>query len=139
MPVDSLTNPDPLLPIAKAIAELINSKPRSPTVEEIRAVLCDGYAAAVTERECGCNTTVQRHYRQRVVSSPGSSVTAQDLYDDYCDWCELKGKEALPMPTYSREFKTLGVRKVKIGGRIRYFHVELRAVLERAEDIRTRA
>jgi hypothetical protein len=80
------------------------------------------------------DSDIQRHYRQRVVSSPGSSVTAQDLYDDYCDWCEAEGKEPLPMPTYSREFKTLGVRKDKIGGRIRYFDVELRTVLERAED-----
>ncbi len=78
------------------------------------------------------DSDIQRHYRQRVVSAPGSSVTAQDLYDDYCDWCEEEGKEALPMPTYSREFKTLGVRKDKLGGRIRYFDVELKTVLERA-------
>jgi hypothetical protein len=78
------------------------------------------------------DSDIQRHYRQRVVSSPGSNVTAQDLYDDYCDWCEEEGKEALPMPTYSREFKTLGVRKDKLGGRIRYFDVELKAALERA-------
>jgi hypothetical protein len=85
------------------------------------------------------DSDIQRHYRQRVVSSPGSSVTAQDLYDDYCDWCEAEGKEPLPMPTYSREFKSLGVRKDKIGGRIRYFDVELRSALERAEDAMQRA
>jgi hypothetical protein len=86
------------------------------------------------------DSDIQRHYRQRVVSSPGSNVTAQDLYDDYCDWCEAEGKEALPMPTYSREFKTLGVRKDKVGGRIRYFDVELKAALERAADkVRTPA
>jgi hypothetical protein len=80
------------------------------------------------------DSDIQRHYRQRVVSSPGSNITAQDLYDDYCDWCEEEGREALPMPTYSREFKTLGVRKDKMGGRIRYFDVELRAALRRAEE-----
>jgi hypothetical protein len=85
------------------------------------------------------DSDIQRHYRQRVVSSPGSSVTAQDLYDDYCYWCEAEGKEPLPMPTYSREFKSLGVRKDKIGGRIRYFDVELRSALERAEDAVQRA
>jgi len=79
------------------------------------------------------DSDIQRHYRQRVVSAPGSSVTAQDLYDDYCNWCEEEGKEALPMPTYSREFKSLGVRKDKLGGRIRYFDVGLRSVLEREE------
>lgn len=80
------------------------------------------------------DSDIQRHYRQRVVRSRGSSVSIRDLYDDYCDWCEAEGKEPLPMPTYSREFKTLGVRKDKIGGRIRYFDVELRTALERAED-----
>jgi hypothetical protein len=80
------------------------------------------------------DSDIQRHYRQRVVSAPGSSVTAQDLYDDYCDWCEEEHKEALPMPTYSREFKTLGVRKDKMAGRIRYFDVALRSMLEREED-----
>jgi hypothetical protein len=79
------------------------------------------------------DSDIQRHYRQRVVSAPGSSVTAQDLYDDYCNWCEEEGKEALPMPTYSREFKSLGVRKDKLGGRIRYFDVGLRAAEERKE------
>jgi hypothetical protein len=80
------------------------------------------------------DSDIQRHYRQRVVSLPGSSVTAQDLYDDYCNWCEEEGKEALPMPTYSREFKSLGVRKDKIGGRIRYFDIGLRTTLGHEED-----
>lgn len=37
--------PDTLLLIADAIAELINSKPRSPSREEVQAVLCGGYFA----------------------------------------------------------------------------------------------
>jgi hypothetical protein len=80
------------------------------------------------------DSDIQRHYRRRVVSSPGSNITAQDLYDDYCDWCEEEGREALPMPTYSREFKALGVRKDKMGGRIRYFDVELKAAIRRAAE-----
>jgi hypothetical protein len=35
--------PDILLPIANAITELINSKPRSPSREEVQAVLRGGY------------------------------------------------------------------------------------------------
>jgi hypothetical protein len=138
--------------IAEAITKLINSKPRSPTIEEIKAVLRDAVAPVPEKETRICEhansrysgrvpsgSDIQRHYRQRVVSSPGSSVTAQDLYDDYCYWCEAEGKEPLPMPTYSREFKSLGIRKDKIGGRIRYFDVELRSALERAEDAVQRA
>jgi hypothetical protein len=35
--------PDCLLLIAKAMSELINSKPRSPSTEEVQAVLRGGY------------------------------------------------------------------------------------------------
>ena len=49
--------------------------------------------------------------RERLTSSPGSSISAQDLYDDYCDWCLVQGRHALAMPVYCRELKTLGVRK----------------------------
>jgi hypothetical protein len=44
------TNPDPLLLIAQAIAELINSRPRTPTVEEVSSVYRDGYLAALARR-----------------------------------------------------------------------------------------
>jgi hypothetical protein len=80
------------------------------------------------------DSTVQRYYRRKVVSAAGSSVTAQDLYNDYCNWCEDVGKEACAMPTFCREFKTLGVRKEKIAGRIRYFDIALRPEREREEE-----
>ena len=38
------------------------------------------------------------------------------------------------MPTFSREFRALGVRKEKIGGRVRYFDVALRSEQEAAND-----
>ena len=44
------TNPDPLLLISQAIAELINSRPRTPTVEEVTSVYRDGYRAALARR-----------------------------------------------------------------------------------------
>jgi len=31
------------------------------------------------------------------------------------------------MPTFSREFKSFGIRKERIGGRTRYFDIALRA------------
>jgi hypothetical protein len=201
--------PDFIPPIAKAITDLINSRPRSPTIEELQALLRDTYLASFVsdeqrrlpiemfrwlveklvpdlaarlhalinsrmrsptlkeirdvlvspQQEVPCEQDssrlrhamspiqirgvvkasiiaqkrredVEHHYRQRVVSARGSNITVQDLYDDYCDWCEEQGKEALPMPTYSREFKTLGVRKDKMGGRVRYFDVELKGGID---------
>ena len=119
--------------LAEAIQKLINSKPRSPTREELRGLMLEHYLTrtrAMT-RPGAVVDDVRAHYEQRLVRSPGSNVTAQDLYDDYCDWCEEEGKGALPMPTFSRAFKAFGVRKDKLGGRVRYFEIELTAAVER--------
>jgi hypothetical protein len=77
---------------------------------------------------------VQRFYREQVVASGGSSLTLHDLYNAYCDWAEGRGKESLAMPTFSREFKSLGVKKEKIGGRVRYFEIALRSKHVPQED-----
>ena len=80
------------------------------------------------------DSDVQRFYRERVVGLEGSSVTAQDLYEDYCDWCEHQDKVPFAAPRVSREIKELGVRKERIGGRVRYIGVALRSTLEHEED-----
>jgi hypothetical protein len=80
------------------------------------------------------DSDVQRFYRERVVGLEGSSITAQDLYEDYCDWCEQQDKVPFAAPRVSREIKELGVRKERIGGRVRYIGVALRTTLEHEED-----
>jgi hypothetical protein len=80
------------------------------------------------------DSDVQRFYRERVVGLEGASVTAQDLYEDYCDWCEQQEKVPFAAPRVSREVKELGVRKERIGGRVRYIGVALRSALEHEED-----
>jgi len=77
---------------------------------------------------------VQRFYREQVVGEVGSSVTLNDLYGAYCDWSKEQGKNELTMPMFSREFRALGVRKEKIGGRIRYFDIALRSESEPEHD-----
>jgi len=72
------------------------------------------------------DSDVERYYRERVVASGGSSLTSQDLYESYCNWCEERDKEPFAMPTFSREFKSFGIRKERIGGRTRYFDIALR-------------
>jgi hypothetical protein len=72
------------------------------------------------------DSDVERYYRERVVASGGASLTSQDLYESYCAWCEERDKEPFAMPTFSREFKSFGIRKERIGGRTRYFDIALR-------------
>ncbi|HZV21493.1 MAG TPA: hypothetical protein VE986_08110 [Hyphomicrobiales bacterium] len=70
-------------------------------------------------------TDVEMYYEERVGKENGSSVTALALYDDYCQWCEAKGKQPLGLPIFTRRFSDLGVQKAKVAGRIRYLDVRL--------------
>ncbi len=72
------------------------------------------------------DSDVERFYRERIVAAGGASLTSQDLYESYCSWCEERDKEPFAMPTFSREFKSFGIRKERIGGRTRYFDIALR-------------
>src|SRR5262245_49136920 len=82
------------------------------------------------------DSDVERYYRERIVASGGSSLTSQDLYEDYCAWCEERDKEPFAMPTFSREFKSFGIRKERIGGRTRYFDIALRTTRAEAKEKR---
>ena len=70
-------------------------------------------------------TDVEIYFEERVGRENGSSVTALALYDDYCQWCEAKGKQPLGLPIFTRRFSELGVQKAKVAGRIRYMDVRL--------------
>jgi hypothetical protein len=70
-------------------------------------------------------TDVELYCDERVGRENGSSVTALALYDDYCQWCEAKGKQPLGLPIFTRRFSDLGVQKAKVAGRIRYMDVRL--------------
>jgi hypothetical protein len=80
------------------------------------------------------DSDVERYYRERIVASGGSSLTSQDLYESYCAWCEERDKEPFAMPTFSREFKSFGIRKERIGGRTRYFDIALRSSSSQEKD-----
>ena len=67
-------------------------------------------------------------------NAQGSTLTAQELYEDYCAWCEEQKKEPLALPTFGREFGELGVQKAKVHGRVRYIGIALRSVTSVAED-----
>ncbi|MCB1484456.1 MAG: hypothetical protein KDJ17_06145 [Hyphomicrobiaceae bacterium] len=72
-------------------------------------------------------TDVQRFYKESIEVQDGSSVTATQLYEDYCSWCETKSKEPLALPSFGREFADLGVKKERIAGRVRYIGISLKS------------
>ena len=79
-------------------------------------------------------TDVERFHKERIDTAEGNSLTATELYEDYCAWCEEQQKEPLALPTFGREFGDLGVQKAKIAGRVRYIGIGLRAGPSHEED-----
>ena len=77
---------------------------------------------------------VERFYKERIAATEGSSVTATTLYEDYCGWCEERDKEPMAFPTFGRQFGELGVQKAKLGGRIRYIGIKLKAASTEADE-----
>ncbi|MFN0218054.1 MAG: hypothetical protein ACKVP4_04465 [Hyphomicrobium sp.] len=78
-------------------------------------------------RRIAPETNTERFYRENVEVQDGSSVTATQLYEDYCSWCETKNKEPSALPSFAREFAELGVKKEKIAGRVRYIGIALKS------------
>ena len=134
---------EPMVRVAPAIAPA--SLPAADDALAAEASVDEAVAAQPAARRLGAtndnrvahgvpDSDVQRFYRERVVDLEGASVTAQDLYEDYCDWCEQQDKVPFAAPRVSREIKELGVRKERIGGRVRYIGVALRSAIEHEED-----
>jgi len=72
-------------------------------------------------------TNTERFYKENIEVRDGSSVTATELYEDYCSWCESKNKEPAALPSFAREFAELGVKKEKVAGRVRYIGIALKS------------
>lgn len=70
---------------------------------------------------------VEMYFDERIEESKESSVTALALFEDYCNWCDLKDKTPVSLPIFGRQFADLGIQKAKIGGRIRYIGIRLLA------------
>lgn len=79
---------------------------------------------------------VERYRKERIENAEGSSLTATELYMDYCAWCEEQQKEPLALPTFGRELGELGVPKAKIAGRVRYIGIALKPLDHEEEERR---
>lgn len=110
------------LSIEAQIADVQTIVERQP---EVRAI----EAKQVPARRIAPETNTERFYKENVEVQDGSSVTATQLYEDYCSWCETKNKEPSALPSFAREFAELGVKKEKVAGRVRYIGIALKSDL----------
>jgi hypothetical protein len=120
-------------PVSQPVPAQI-AKPRSGANDNKSAEAKLAPAPAPAPRLVAPENDVERFYKENVEASNGSSVTATQLYEDYCAWCESKNKEPMALPTFGREFGDLGVKKERIAGRIRYIGIALRAARDTEED-----
>ena len=90
-------------------------------------------AKAAPARRLVPETNTERFYKESIEVQDGSSVTATQLYEDYCSWCETKNKEPSALPSFAREFAELGVKKEKVAGRVRYIGIALKSDNDLAE------
>jgi hypothetical protein len=87
------------------------------------------------QRMIAPESDVERFNREKIEHEDGSTITYNDVYAAYCQWCEEKGKEPLAQPTFGREFGELkGIRKEKIAGRVRYIGIAVQGSMETTED-----
>lgn len=114
----------------------VESEPERPAIEakpqETRVVESKAPARLVAPE-----TDVERFYKESIAVQDGSSVTATQLYEDYCSWCETKSKEPLALPSFGREFAELGIRKERVAGRVRYIGIALKSDTGTEEAMKT--
>ena len=74
-------------------------------------------------------TDVERFANDRIEPAEGETLTATELYEDYCDWCEEHRRERMTMPAWGRQFSELGFAKKKSHGLIQYASIRLQSGL----------
>jgi hypothetical protein len=111
------------LPVAEP--ETIEAQIAEVRQPEVRAIA----AKQASAKSIAPESNTERFYRENVEVQDGSSVTATQLYEDYCSWCEAKNKEPSALPSFAREFAELGVKKEKVAGRVRYIGIALKSDL----------
>jgi hypothetical protein len=87
--------------------------------------------AMPVQRMVAPESDVERFQKEKVETEDGATITATELYDSYCQWCDDQDKEPLALPTFSREFGELkGIKKAKIAGRVRYLGIAVHGPTE---------
>ncbi len=116
-----------------AIASKVQAQPVK--VQKPSATANDNKSkSAAQQRLLAPESDIERFYREQVETQDGSSMTATALYEEYCAWCEERGKEPMALPTFGRQFGELGVQKAKVAGRVRYIGIALKSAEASRED-----
>jgi hypothetical protein len=124
----------PVITAAAAVAAPVRETAPAQISAKPRSGANDNRSAPAPQRLMAPETDVERFYKESVQTQDGSSMTATELYEEYCAWCEEKEKEPLALPTFGREFGELGVQKAKLGGRVRYIGIALKSARDVEED-----
>ena len=83
------------------------------------------------QRMVAPESDVERFQKEKIETADGATITATELYENYCQWCDEQDKEPLALPTFSREFGELkGIKKAKIAGRVRYLGIAVHGPIE---------
>jgi hypothetical protein len=114
------------IPLDTQVAEVPAIEARSAEVHQAEPKVVEARVVAPVARIAPENNT-ERFYKENVEVRDGSSVTATELYEDYCSWCDSKNKEPAALPSFAREFAELGVKKEKVAGRVRYIGIALKS------------
>lgn len=116
-------------------ATIVKAEPM--VVEAVKPVAIEAPAAevAVTANDNATRSTtlklqapegnVTRYFKENVVAAEGSNLSASELYEDYCNWCNENGKEPDALTTFGRELSELGVQRIKFNGKMRYIGIKL--------------
>lgn len=68
------------------------------------------YVTAALVRRLAPETSTEHFCKENIEIRDGSSVTATELYEDYCSWYESKNKEPAVLPSFAREFVEFGIK-----------------------------
>jgi hypothetical protein len=114
------------IPLERQVAQAPAIEARPAQVHQVEQKVVEARAAAPVARLAPENNT-ERFYKENIEVRDGSSVTATELYEDYCSWCDSKNKEPAALPSFAREFADLGVKKERVAGRVRYIGIALKS------------
>ena len=120
------------------VAKVPAIEARPAEVHQAEPKVVEARAVAPVARLAPENNT-ERFYKENIEVRDGSSVTATELYEDYCSWCDSKNKEPAALPSFAREFAELGVKKEKVAGRVRYIGIALKSDMALEEATKSTA
>lgn len=81
---------------------------------------------------------MDRFYDARIMEAEGQSVTATELYDDYCAWSEAQGSNPMSQIPFGKQLSQRKIQKAKIAGRIRYKGIKLQEKISKLSDKATK-